>query len=107
MAKTSKRRGQQKNLREFLNQRVEDLRRLIPRGGDTWSVDAIHDARVATRRVRAALDLLEPLLSQAPRRAFAKVLKRLRRTLAPLRDHDIMILLLQNLQRKTEVAAAV
>src|SRR5204862_8194154 len=87
-----------RSLRQFLNGRVEDLRHMIPRCGDKWTSEGIHDARVATRRLRAAMDLLEPLLSQAPRRAFSKAIRKITRTLAPLRDHDIMLMLLEALQ---------
>src|SRR3954470_24134003 len=74
----------------YLDELVENLRRLIPsaiRGNDA---DAIHDARVATRRLKAALDLLETAIDQRRLRPFAKTLRKLRRRLGPLRDLDVM-----------------
>src|SRR5205807_948773 len=53
--------------------------------------DAIHDARVATRRLKAAVDLMEFVLSKGRRKPFARVLKKLRRRLGPMRDLDVMI----------------
>src|SRR5690242_18099393 len=76
---------------ETLNQRVEELRRLVPRAIKSWDGEAIHDARVTTRRLKAAIDLIEPLLTPDPKRRFAKTLRRLRRTLGPLRDLDVML----------------
>ena len=35
---------------------IEDLRKLVPKALDDFDADAIHDARVATRRLRAALE---------------------------------------------------
>lgn len=77
-------------LLKYLDELVENLRRLIPsaiRGNDA---DAIHDARVATRRLKAALDLLETAIDQRRLRPFAKTLRKLRRRLGPLRDLDVM-----------------
>jgi len=74
----------------YLDELVEHLRRLIPgaiRGSDA---DAIHDARVATRRLKAALDLLETTIDHRRLRPFAKTLRKLRRRLGPLRDLDVM-----------------
>src|SRR5689334_14111928 len=76
---------------DTLNQRVEDLRCLVPRAVKSWDPEAIHDARVSTRRLKAAIDLIGPLLTRDPRRRFLKSLRRLRRTLAPLRDLDVML----------------
>src|SRR5215204_1044136 len=74
----------------YLDELVEHLRRLIPsaiRGSDA---DAIHDARVATRRLKAALDLLQTVIDHRRLRPFARTLRKLRRRLGPLRDLDVM-----------------
>jgi CHAD domain-containing protein len=83
------------NLTEFLNGRVEELRRLAPRALNSWERESIHQARVTTRRLKAALDLLEPVLVEESRRSFARVLRRLRRTLGPVRDVDVMLIHLE------------
>ena len=57
----------------------------------TEPIDAVHQARVATRRLKAALDLVEPLVSNRSRRAMIRVLRRVRRRLGPVRDIDVMI----------------
>jgi CHAD domain-containing protein len=72
-----------------IDARVADLRQKLPRAlaGET---DAIHQSRVTTRRLKAAVDLLRPSLPDESRREFARGLRRLRRTLGPLRDLDVM-----------------
>ncbi len=52
---------------------------------------AIHQARVCTRRLKAAADLLAPVLSKRRARPFQRVLRKIRRRLGPLRDLDVMI----------------
>src|SRR5208282_3405728 len=53
--------------------------------------DAVHDARVATRRLKAATDLVKDFVSGRSRRPFDRVGKCLRRQLGPLRDLDVML----------------
>lgn len=57
----------------------------------TEQIEAVHQARVATRRLRAALDLVRPIVSDKSRRGMARVLRRVRRLLGPVRDIDVMI----------------
>jgi len=51
----------------------------------------VHDARVATRRLKAASDLVKGVVSGRSRRPFNRVGKLLRRQLGPLRDLDVML----------------
>jgi CHAD domain-containing protein len=78
---------------------IEDLRKLIGKALDQFDADAIHDARVATRRLRAALDLLEPAVPAKLLSPLNRTLRRLRRTLGDLRDIDVMLNLLEPLTR--------
>jgi CHAD domain-containing protein len=70
---------------------VKDLKRLVPTALKRWDEKAIHDARVATRRLRATLDLIEPLVDDRTVGQLRKTLRRLRRRLGPLRDLDVML----------------
>ena len=79
---------------------IKDLRRLVPQALDAWDEAAIHKSRVATRRLRAAIDLLEPVVAQKTTAPLRKTLRRLRRRLGPLRDLDVMIGHLQPLIEK-------
>jgi CHAD domain-containing protein len=75
----------------YLDELMEDLHKNVPKALRDFEGDAIHDARVATRRLKAAMDLLSPVLSDHHREPFEKVLKKLRKRLGPLRDLDVMI----------------
>jgi CHAD domain-containing protein len=78
-------------LLSYLDQLVESLRALVPKAIREQESDAIHDARVATRRLKASLDLMRPVLSKRYRQPFARTLRDLRRTLGEMRDLDVMI----------------
>src|SRR5688572_3752271 len=70
---------------------VAGLTAQIPKALNDWDVEGIHQSRVATRRLKAAVDLMRPVLTKRSRRPFARVMRRLRRRLGPLRDADVMI----------------
>src|SRR4051812_26428693 len=78
-------------LLQYIDELVDALRTLIPKAFKEWDIEAVHQARVSTRRLKAALDLLEPVLSAQQRKPFGQVLKKLRRQLGPLRDLDVML----------------
>ena len=73
----------------YIDGLAEKLRATLPEAvnGDE---DAIHDARVCTRRLRAALKLFESHVSKRMGGKFAQALKKIRRILGPLRDLDVM-----------------
>ena len=76
---------------------MHELQAQTPKALGDFDEDAIHRARVATRRLSAALDLVEPEVGKKRRKALAKVLRKLRRRLGPLRDADVMLGHLQEL----------
>ena len=78
-------------LLRYLDALVEDLRKLVPRATKDREIKAVHDARVATRRLTAAMELLESVLSGKARKPFEKVLRLLRRRLSAQRDLDVML----------------
>lgn len=75
----------------YLDVLVEQLRTHVSEALSDWDEHAIHQSRVATRRLKAALDLYAPVLSKGRRRPFATELRKLRRRLGPLRDADVML----------------
>src|SRR5262245_66100478 len=63
---------------------------------DTGDIERVHDMRVATRRLRAALEIFEPCF---PERTFRQALgevKRLADALGERRDRDVAIAALHN-----------
>src|SRR5690242_20141517 len=70
---------------------VDELRVHVPAALNDFDPDAVHKARVATRRLKAALDLLHTCLTRHNAKPFEKIGKKLRRRLGPLRDIDVML----------------
>ena len=58
---------------------------------DTGDIERVHDMRVATRRLRAALEIFEPCFSAAPYGEALRELKRLADALGERRDRDVSI----------------
>src|SRR3712207_4983009 len=50
-------------LLSYLDGLMEDLRGRVPAALKAWDVEAIHQSRVATRRMKAAIDLMRVVLS--------------------------------------------
>ena len=87
----------------YLDGLVEELQKDTPKALREFDTDAIHDARVATRRLKAATGLLAPILHGDSAKKFDKAMKKLRRRLGPLRDGDVMI---ENLSKVTAAGHA-
>jgi CHAD domain-containing protein len=64
---------------------------------DLDDVEPVHDMRVATRRLRAALEVFEPCFPQKRQRKALKKVKALADALGERRDADVEIALLENL----------
>jgi CHAD domain-containing protein len=78
-------------LLDYLDSLVDNLRKLMSAAVSGDDVDAVHDARVITRRLKAATSLVKTVVSGRCRRPFDRVGKSLRRQLGPLRDLDVML----------------
>jgi CHAD domain-containing protein len=86
----------------LIRQRLSALSRTLPaaRAGD---VSAIHQSRVATRRLREAL----PLVARGgPGRKLARTVRRLTRALGPVRELDVALLELEDLARAQDIPRA-
>ena len=75
----------------YADQWVEKLREHLPVTVKSWDPDAVHHSRTSTRRLKAAVDVLRPVLSGDHRKPFGRVLRKLRRDLGPVRDLDVML----------------
>ena len=84
-----------------------DLRARVPLAVNDWDRESIHQARVATRRMKAALDLMKVVLGKRHRRRLGRVLRNLRRRLGPLRDSDVMLEHLQDFAKDGRHAHAI
>lgn len=77
-------------LLKYVDRLAEELRVSLASAFE-GDVEAIHDARVATRRLKAVVDLFDIHLSKRLKQRFNKSLKRIRRMLGDIRDLDVMI----------------
>jgi CHAD domain-containing protein len=95
-------RGGRLRLRPFLTKRAAAVLRPRRRVRDRGDPEAVHDLRVATRRLQEALRFSEPFL---PRPAVDRVARRargIRRSLGAVRDADVLFRLLRRLARRLE-----
>lgn len=74
-----------------LETRAEELFEHAPRVLDTSDIEGVHDMRVATRRLRAVLELFEPSFPPRQWKRDLKQVKRLADALGERRDPDVMI----------------
>ncbi len=63
---------------------------------DTSDIAGVHDMRVATRRLRAALEVFEPCFPRKAHRRVLREVKRLADGLGERRDRDVAIAALQS-----------
>src|SRR5829696_723483 len=86
----------------LIRQRLGALTRALPAAcrGD---VASIHQARVATRRVREALPLVA---TGAAGRKLERIVRRLTRSLGPVRELDVALLMLDELAAAPDVPRA-
>jgi CHAD domain-containing protein len=86
----------------LIRQRLRALSRALPAAcrGD---VTSIHQARVATRRVREALPLVA---TGASGRKLERIVRRLTRSLGPVRELDVALLMLEELATAPDVPRA-
>jgi CHAD domain-containing protein len=78
-------------LGEYVDELLDGMRKSLPKALENADGKAVHQTRVATRRVRAAVELMRPLLTDGDCGAMRKVLKKVRKRLGPVRDFDVML----------------
>src|SRR5437016_3393870 len=66
---------------------------------DTSEIERVHDMRVASRRLRAALEIFAPCFPKGEHRAALKDVKALADALGERRDRDVQIVQLESLSR--------
>ena len=63
---------------------------------DTDDIERVHDMRVATRRLRAVLEIFAPCFPRKPHRAALRDVRRLADALGERRDPDVQIAALED-----------
>jgi CHAD domain-containing protein len=82
---------------QAIEQRLEKMYSLVGDVRHAEDIEAIHDMRVATRRLRAAIEVFGPAFQSKQFTAFGKDVKRVTDALAEARDLDVMIEAVQSL----------
>jgi hypothetical protein len=77
----------EQNLRRIVSVRLGELRSFAPAVGDPTASDALHDMRIAAKRLRYVLEMGEPVLGAAARNG-AKQMRRVQDLLGELHDCD-------------------
>ncbi|HXD16789.1 MAG TPA: CHAD domain-containing protein [Vicinamibacterales bacterium] len=86
----------------LIRQRVMALGRALP-AAKAGNPASLHQARVATRRLRAALPIIG---SGTKAEKLARSVRRLTRALGPLRELDVELIILDELEKRGEVPPA-
>lgn len=74
---------------------------LYPRVLPGDDAEAVHDFRVASRRLQQALDFLHPPAAGSAAKKLRRTVRRARRAACDLRNHDVVLLLLHRLAKRT------
>jgi CHAD domain-containing protein len=74
-----------------LSTRADEVFSFRERALDTGDIEGVHDMRVATRRLRAALEIFAAAFPKKPHRRVLKEVKRLADVLGERRDPDVAI----------------
>lgn len=84
----------------LLARRCRQLLRQRTRVVMTGDEQAVHDLRVATRRLEEALEFFAPVLPSGPRKRLGRRARRIRRSLAQVRNVDVLLTLTREAGRR-------
>jgi CHAD domain-containing protein len=71
---------------------------------DTTDIERVHDMRVASRRLRAAMEIFEPCFPRKPFRAALREVKAIADALGERRDRDVAIAALEKIAARMSSA---
>jgi CHAD domain-containing protein len=92
------------SLQRFLSDNARTLAMLVPAVRNA-STEAVHDARVASRRLRGALEIVSTPHPDRRLEEATALARRAARALGRVRDIDVSLELLQDLERRSPAAA--
>lgn len=78
-------------MRSLIGARWEDVWKAVPRAVEGSDLEGVHDVRVASRRLRAAMDVAEPAFLSSWFKPLHKAAKEITSELGEVRDRDVMI----------------
>lgn len=93
-------------VRGYMIEQIEAIRSALAHRDKDLKPGVIHKARVASRRLKAALDLAEPVVKPAAFRAIIRASKKVRKRLGRIREIDVMLKALGPMAERDRCAAA-
>lgn len=88
-------------MRSLIGQRWEDVWTAVPRAAEGADIEGVHDVRVASRRLRAAMDVAAPAFPSSWYKPLHSLAKVITSELGEVRDRDVM---LEHLSAEREAA---
>lgn len=78
-------------MRSLIGERWEDVWKAVPRAVEGTDIEGVHDVRVASRRLRAAMDVAAPAFPTSWYKPLHDAAKEITTELGAVRDRDVMI----------------
>lgn len=78
-------------MRSLIGERWEDVWKAVPRAAEGAGIEGVHDVRVASRRLRAAMDVAAPAFPSSWYKPLHKLAKEITSELGEVRDRDVML----------------
>lgn len=78
-------------MRSLIGERWEDVWNAVPRAAEGTDIEGVHDVRVASRRLRAAMDVAAPAFPSSWYKPLHAVAKEITSELGEVRDRDVML----------------
>ncbi len=78
-------------MRALIGTRWEDVWKAVPRAAEGADIEGVHDVRVASRRLRAAMDVAAPAFPASWYKPLHKLAKEITSELGEVRDRDVML----------------
>lgn len=78
-------------MRSLIGERWEEVWKSVPRAAEGTDIDGVHDVRVASRRLRAAMDVAAPAFPSTWFKPLHTLAKEITSELGEVRDRDVMI----------------
>ena len=79
------------SMRTLIGARWEDVWKAIPRAAEGADIEGVHDVRVASRRLRAAMDVAASAFPASWYKPLHRLAKEITSELGAVRDRDVMI----------------
>ncbi len=78
-------------MRGLIGERWEAVWNAVPRAAEGTDIEGVHDVRVASRRLRAAMDVAAPAFPASWYKPLHSLAKEITSELGAVRDRDVML----------------